>query len=258
MSSISFSPSETKLVYVAEGKEPDNDIADPLSKFHFVPDLGEKYGGKKRPTIFLYDWSREVGRVVVPLTFAEANSSNVLLAHPVFASDDKIIALGYEYSEDGRLLGIVYCPNRAASVWQLSLPTDFTGKETLTCAGLKLTSTGLACRSPRILRHDGQTKLVFASNSVGGPHYTCSKVDVLDLDKSELRTLVEIVHDPKPDAFPGLYTASFPVYPFLQLPTKESFLIVSSIWRSRTTVLLIPLANGNVVDLTPATEEQWS
>ncbi|EKM52425.1 uncharacterized protein PHACADRAFT_211679 [Phanerochaete carnosa HHB-10118-sp] len=257
-SSISFSPSETKLVYVAEGKEPDNDTADPLSKFRFIPDLGETYGGKKRPTIFLCDWSREAGRAVLPLTFAEVNSPSVLLAHPVFASDDKIIALGYEYSEDGRLLGIVYCRNRAASVWQLTLPNDSTGKEVLACAGLKLTSTGLACRSPRILRYGGQTKLVFASNSAGGPHDTCSKVDILDLDKLEPRTLVETVHDPKPDAFPGLYTASFPACPFLQSPSKESFLVVSSVWRSRTTVLLISLANGNVIDLTPATEEQWS
>ena len=123
MSSISFSPSETKLVYVAEGKVPEDDT-DPLSKFRFVPDLGETYGGKKRPTVFLYDWSRDVGGAVVPLAFAEPDAPNVLLAHPVFASENTIIALGYEYSEDGRLLGVIYCPNRTAGVWQLSLPGD--------------------------------------------------------------------------------------------------------------------------------------
>lgn len=263
MSSISFSPSETKLVYVAEGKEPgDNDPnADPLSKFRFVPELGETYGGKKRPTIFLYDWSREVGQAVSPLAFAEVDAPHVLLAHPVFASDDKIIALGYEYSEDGRLLGIIYCPNRAASVWQLSLPGDLSsiGQEVVKCASSKLTSSGVACRSPRVFRHGGRSTLAFASNPVGGPHHSCSEVQVYEFEKSELRTVVEIVHDPEPGAFPGLYTPSLPVYPFLHpSDNSEPFLAVSSVWRSRTTVLLVSLTTGKVVDLTPDSDEHWS
>lgn len=260
MSSISFSPSETKLVYVAEGKEPEDD-SDPLSIFRFVPDLGETYGGKKRPTVFLYDWSRDVGRAVVPLTFAEADAPNVLLAHPVFASDKTVIALGYEYSKDGRLLGVIYCPNRTAGVWQLSLPEDgwvTTDKEALRCYTSRLTGPGVACRSPRILRDGKQTRLVFASNPAGGPHHTCSKLEIFDLQARELKTLVDIVHDPEPGAFPGLYMPSLPVYPFIRLSSNEPFLAFSSSWRSRTTVVLVSLTDGRVIDLTPATDELWS
>ncbi|GJE89048.1 hypothetical protein PsYK624_051380 [Phanerochaete sordida] len=260
LSSVSFSPSEDKLVYVAEGKEPDNS-SDPLSKFRFVPELGEAYGGKKRPTIFLYDWSRGVDSAVAPLALAEADAPMVLLAHPVFASDEKIIALGYEYSKDGRLLGVIYCPNRVAGVWQLSLPNDrwvSAEEPTLRCSSTRLTRPGVACRSPRVFTHEGRTKLVFASNPAGGPHHTCSRLEVLDLETSKLRTIVEIIQDSGRDAFPGLYTPSLPVYPFLELPTRGPFLVVSSVFRSRTTVLLVSLTSGSTWDLTPATKEQWS
>lgn len=260
LSSISFSPSETKLVYVAEQKEDDSDNEnDPLAKYRFVPDLGETYGGRKKPVIFLYDWSLEAGKAVIPLARTD-ESQDVLLGHPVFAGEDKIVALGYESSADGRILGIIYCPNRPAGVWVLALPSELSvsGKEPLKCTSSKLTGPGLASRSPRVFQQDGRTRVVFASNPAGGPHHTCSRLQILDLETSKLTTLLDTVDDPEPGAFPGLYTASLPTYPFLQPSGFERFLIVSSVWRSRTTVLLVSISSGKVVDLTPDTAEHWS
>ena len=73
LASISFSPSETRVAYVAEQKDgkvnEDND--DPLRKYRFVPELGETFGGRKNPGIFLYEWSREPGKAVLSLEFAD-------------------------------------------------------------------------------------------------------------------------------------------------------------------------------------------
>lgn len=266
LSSISFSPSETKLVYVAEAKpEEDSSENDPLAKYRFVPELGEAFAGRKKPGIFLFDLSREVGQAVTALSLDSPPPSPPLLCHPIFVSEGKIAALGYEYSDDGRMLGVCYCPNRAAGVWELSLPSDLksAGNEPLRYTGKKLTLPGLACRSPRVFGQDGRSYILFASNAVGGPHHTCSRIELMDLDNLKTRILLDTVQDPSPTDFPGLYTSSLPAYPFLQPSAStsenlERFLIVSSQWRCRATVLLISLTTGNVSELTPDTGDHWS
>ena len=79
----------------------------------------------------------------------------------------------------------------------------------------------------------------------------------------ESRTLLETIADPEPAAFPGLYTPSLPIYPFIapgqpSTPAAEKCIVVSSVWRHRTTVLAIGLESGKVVDLTPDTDQHWS
>lgn len=256
------------MAYVAEAKpEEDGSESDLLAKYRFVPELGEAYGGRKKPVVFLLDLSRDVGQAVTALALSERSlpSSAPLLSHPVFASEHKIIALGYEYSDDGRMLGPIYCPNRVANIWELSLPQSnlkTEGKATLKCTGKKLTTSGLACRSPRVFKQDDRTFVLYASNAVGGPHQTCSRIQVTNLETAETRTLLETVQDPDSADFPGLYASSLPAYPFLQPASAEDprrFLIVSSVWRCRTTVLLLSLITGKVVDLTPDTDEHhWS
>ena len=260
VSSISFSPSETRVAYVAEAKAED-DKGDPIAKYRFTPDLGEAYNGRKKPCIFVMNLLSEAGRAVTPLALREP-SSGVPLCHPIFASEEKIVALSYELSEDGRMLGVIYCPNRPATLWVLSLPSNLDTEQegVLRCAGQRLTSPGLACRSPRAFTQHGQTFVVFASNAAGGPHNTCSRIEVANLAAADSRVLVDSVQDPTPDEFPGVYTPSLPAYLFLQPAGEhaEQFILVSSVWRCRTAVLLISLATGKVVDLTPETDDHLS
>lgn len=248
-------------MYVAEAKAED-DKGDLLAKYRFVPDLGEAYNGRKKPCIFLLNLSSGAGHAVTSLALREPSSEVTSLCHPVFASEEKVVALSYERSDDGRMLGVIYCPNRPAALWVLALPGNENAERggVLRCTGQKLTSPGLACRSPRVFTQHSQTFVLFASNAAGGPHHTCSRIEVASLATADTRVLVDSVQDPAPDEFPGVYTPSLPVYLLLQPAGEdaEGFLLVSSVWRCRTAVLLVSLVTGKVVDLAPDTDDHLS
>ncbi|KIK35388.1 hypothetical protein CY34DRAFT_17047 [Suillus luteus UH-Slu-Lm8-n1] len=53
--SLSFSPSETSLIYTSEFEATDDD---PYNKFRCTPHFGDTSRAKKRPTIFLFRWIR--------------------------------------------------------------------------------------------------------------------------------------------------------------------------------------------------------
>lgn len=254
LSSLSFSPSETKVVYTAEAMEGQSD-ADPFAKFRFVPDFGESYSGKKHPSVFLFDWGVQEKPTTARVAIEEpdAQTPKLLLGHPVFASENRIFAVGYEYYPDGRLLGVIYCPNRAAVLLDIALPDSLgDGKEKeLRCSSSRLTSADVSCRSPRILRDtDGSAShVVWVSNPAGGPHATCSSLHARNIETGETRTLVASVWDPKPKEFPGLFLNTLPVSPFVRI-TSRPWIVLSSTWRSRSTILLVSLDDGTVKDLT--------
>ncbi len=267
LSSLSFSPSETRLVYTAEAKSEDLPKEDHFAKYRFIPQFGESYPGKKQPTLFIFDWGSQEntqGPFVSSLSYVGASPNPTLMAHAVFASEDKVFATSYEYTKDGRILGVIYCPNRLTAIWDLSLPS-LTGQITksdgsVQCQSIRLTPNERSCRSPRVLMREGQSDLlVWLSNAVGGPHASCSSLHLKDLADGIDRTLVESVWDPQPADFPGLYITTLPTYPFVQLTNGSSkstpYVVASSIWRSRSTVLLICLDDGKVKDLTPDSDQ---
>ena len=45
------------MVYTAEANAPENEGDDSFAKFRFLPDYGEGYVGRKRPTIFIARWA---------------------------------------------------------------------------------------------------------------------------------------------------------------------------------------------------------
>ncbi|KAF7344008.1 Peptidase-S9 domain-containing protein [Mycena venus] len=239
-SALSFSPSEMALMYVAEANEP----TEPSEKFKFTPHLGEGFVGKKRPTIFIFRWDPSAIPCQTSLTSVSPilpEDYPVLFGQPVFSLLDTstIYATGYEYTRDGRLLGIRWCSNRPSGIWEIKLPStavdenDDSLATALRCVSTKLTPSNLSCRSPRIY-HDAAkntTKLFWLSCASGGPH---------------------AVWEPREsDGFPGLYfDANLPISPFIQLG-ENAYLIFSSTWGSRGTVLSVSMADGTVRDLTP-------
>ncbi|KAI0087538.1 Alpha/Beta hydrolase protein [Irpex rosettiformis] len=270
--SISFSPSESKIVYTAEGR-PDEPESDPLAKYRFTPNFGETYGGKKLPSVFLFDWKTSEKPTVFKITPAES-SAPALLGHPVFGNENQVFAVAYEYTGDHRLLGVIYCPNRQASIWEFTVPTAAVEEnlKDLKCIATKLTTGESAVRSPRV-HYDAQghaAHLIWLSNAVGGPHATCSALLIRDLSSNETSTLVKSVWDPELSQFPGLYLNTLPATPFLNTNNASTTsLVLSSIWRSRSVILQVGLSDGTVVNLTPddedvpyswtilSTDEQW-
>ncbi|KAJ7153100.1 Alpha/Beta hydrolase protein [Mycena crocata] len=271
-SALSFSPSESAVMYVAEGKEP----TDTAEKYKFVPHLGEGLVGKKRPTIFVFRWDSAASPCQASLTCVSPiipEDHTILFGQPVFSplEHGTIYATGYEYTRDGRLLAPRWCFNRPSGIWEIRLPSGVqaqgsTSDEPHTsfrCVSTKLTAAHLSCRSPRVY-HDKSTRtgtLFWLSCASGGPHAGTFALHAADLTAAPRnsafgRVLVDTVWDPRAeDGFPGLYpdNGNLPLSPFLTLAQgkKELHLVFSSTWGARTTVLLVSAADGSVRDLTP-------
>ncbi|PPQ82281.1 hypothetical protein CVT25_008431 [Psilocybe cyanescens] len=279
LGSLSFSPSETSILYIAEAKAPES--KDPFVKFRFNPDFGEGLSGKRRPAIFIFNWENPPSEDGDKRTLVQLKTDgDVRFGQAIFsANSDKIVyATGYEFTADGRILGIKGCFNRPSGIWRLKLASEppTRTEETkihplnIDASVQKLTSPHLSCRSPRILSHNGRSTLIWLSSLSGGAHLASSTLYSLDVTSDSSKPLeipspheplVGIVDTPGPqtNGFPGLYP-SYNILPDSSAlsPTGLSVL-VSSHWGSRTTVLQISLKDGLVRDLIPiSTLYSWS
>ncbi|KAJ7891008.1 Alpha/Beta hydrolase protein [Mycena olivaceomarginata] len=264
-SSLSFSPLELAFMYTAEANEP----TEAAEKFKFTPHLGEGLAGKKRPTIFIFRWDPSA----LPCQTSLASTTPFSSDKPVFSplAKSTIYSTGYEYTRDGRLLGIRWCHNRPSGVWEIKLPpttdtADDDSATSLRCVSKKLTPTNLSCRSPRVYYNAEKqaAKLFWLSCASGGPHAGTFSLHVSDLAAPEIKSQVlgDTVWEPREsDGFPGFYLdANLPVSPFIELG-GEVFLVFSSTWGSRTTVLLVSTADGTIRNLTPDSDGRlysWS
>ena len=282
LASLSFAPGESAILYTAEGKTPENE--DLFEKFRFNPDFGEGLVGKKRPVTFIFRWDpfhRSATSGKPKLSLVELKSEeNVRFGQAVFSpgSDNVIYATGYEFTSDGRILGIKYCANRPSGIWQLwldrqwlpDLDDNLNSATVITVTSQKLTPASLSCRSPRIL---GDSTLAWLACPTGGAHLRASALYCLHIPmvqdsynipypKFTETPLVPITNDipSAPDVFPGLFLYNnLPSSPNIVTgPESEpvSSIVLHSQWGSRTTVLLISTKDGNIVDLTPANKDE--
>ena len=111
LSSLSFSLSETSLIYIAEANVNGDDDAsnNPYPKFRHTPHFGEPPRTKKRPTIFLFRWTRssmstraaKQDMSLFAFSLAQDTQVPVLFTQATFATDHVIFATGYEHTKDG-------------------------------------------------------------------------------------------------------------------------------------------------------------
>ncbi|KAF5366775.1 hypothetical protein D9758_006498 [Tetrapyrgos nigripes] len=262
LSSISFSYKDRTVLYVAEKKTKPSIEKESTEGFSYTPSFGEGLPGKKTPIIFLFNWEKS------KLTTLSFPNPSILFGQPIFspAGNDTIYATGYEFTHEGRLLGIKFCFNRPFGIWEIKLPSDSqldaadddqkASPCALECKLRKLTPPDLSCRSPRIIVTNKSTQLLWISNATGGAHAGTAAIHSLDItttvDPANARVVVDRVWTPKDGEFPGLYCD--PVFvqsPFLRLRnTEQGSLVLHSTWGSTTRVLLISVDNGEVKDLT--------
>jgi acylaminoacyl-peptidase len=281
--SLSFAPSETAILYTAEGKAPET--TDTFEKFRFNPDFSEGLVGKKRPITFILRWnsSHQSNHPDKPkLALIELKSKqNVRFGQAVFSpnSDEIIYATGYEFTLDGRVLGLKGCYNRPSGIWKLTLhdqlpvPDKLNPATVLEVSVQKLTPASLSCRSPRTFERHGESTLAWLACPTGGAHVGASALYCLNIPSDYTssfilenadKPLVPIMHDEisSPLDFPGLYPSyNLPSSPTIVtlLESKSdlvSSIVVHSLWGSRTTILVISTQDGTVIDLTPASEEE--
>ena len=214
----------------------------------------------------------------------KSSKENVRFGQAVFSpkSDNIIYATGYEFTSDGRMLGIKWCQNRPCGIWKLSLDRlwqplfgdKLNPATVITVALQKLTPASLSCRSPRTFGHHGGSTLAWLACPTGGAHVRASALYCLDIsmeshtsylkttDKPLVPVTNYILSDPDVDAFPGLFPSyNLPSSPIIITELESEpvpSIVLHSQWRYRTTVLLISTRDGGVIDLTPANKEQDS
>ncbi|GAA5892740.1 hypothetical protein JCM6882_000570 [Rhodosporidiobolus microsporus] len=300
----SWHASSLALVYTAEAPPPKPDpkaTRPSRQKFHYEPDFGETFTGKREPTLFLLDLPSSplnslvrskdgadkptVHRLAFPDTVSSA-----WFGQPIFlptSSPDQVAlaATGYSALGDGRKLGIVYCQNRSARVYALSLevkteqpdedkPDDEPEKKFKIAKATPLSPEDRSSRSPRLApSSSGNTpQLVYISNPLGGPHASCGELHLASLFLSSSgeaqlqsdKVLVPVVDVPDAkspgagtasDPFPGMYVDQLPLEPFIASSSSVS-VVMGSIWRSRSVPLVVDLASGKVTSLAPWPERK--
>ncbi|THG95145.1 hypothetical protein EW145_g8014, partial [Phellinidium pouzarii] len=215
-SSYGFDRDETRFVYTAEANaDLENGTAGskdkvPFGKYRFAAPLGEKFLGRKRPTLFIFRWNEpsepqkasynsQTQPSAVTRIDPQNSSETVTLSFGQATLDESgstIYATGYEYLPDGRFSGIAGCYNRPSSIWSLKLDSpDDTETAVAQCTPLRLTPKDGSCRSPRYIKHDGQEYLVYLRHELGGPHHSCAQLRVLDFATMKDRVLVDTVMD---------------------------------------------------------------
>ena len=280
------------MVYIAEANPPENQADDSFAKFRFLPDYGEGYTGRKRPTIFIAQWvpngnsgvdnpsggniSPTVRAISVP-SCATSNAANISFGQAQFVTDDTLFATGYEYSEDGRRLGIRACFNRPTAIWELRLdPVELQLQHAadsepsvladpaaalIAISAAKISDPTRASRSPRPI--PGLNSALWFSHELSGPHASCFSLHCFDLQARETTTIVPTVDRIRGnlmDGFAGLYTESLLARPFVRLGGR-TYLLTRTSQGSRLEVILIDLEGPkSVVRLTPAEsgEDLWS
>jgi len=198
--SFEFSPDEKKLLYVAEKKvlksepfykrkKPDEaknggDAPKPAPRgeeFVFEQDWGEQLVGKKKSILAQYDIDGDTVKIL------EGTPENVCLAQPKYSPDGSYI-VGVAYYVEPRKLGLLFCPNRPSSIFQL----DFEGNYS------ELAQKDRAVKSP-IFTPDGKS-VVWLQRQTEGPHMSCmalvgAKTPIKK--DSEVTTIVDIVKKKK-------------------------------------------------------------
>lgn len=236
-----FSPDETKLIYIAEKKNPKSepfykrkkpeeqkennggDAPKPAPKgeeYLFEQDWGEQLVGKKASVIVQYDIESDTAKVL------EGIPENVCVAKTKYSLDGSYI-IGVAYFTDPRKLGIIYCTNRPSTIFQL----DFEGNY------YQLDLKSESVKSP-IFTPDGKS-LVWLQRKADGPHMAgmaLVKTSVPLNDKSKVQTVVDIVAKEKlinnNRTFYGIYNTGFPKRPWasnnrLLLNTNQKYTINS-------------------------------
>ncbi|KAF9491956.1 alpha/beta-hydrolase [Pleurotus eryngii] len=265
LSTLSFSPTESAVVYTAEANPPGKDSS-LLDRFRFTPSLGEGLPTRKRPTTFVYRWRDITDKDNILTTpsvihISVSHPTTVFFGQAAFISDTELLATGYEYTADGRLLGIKGCFNRPVGIWRIVVPSTAADVLDAYSSATKLTPSDRSCRSLRRVVPDPQSPIddvFWLSTTTGGVHAGCSTLHRYNSRTSEEpRVVLESVWEAKDGSFAGLYLDGLSQRPFLKAQGK-TYLACHSMKRSRLTALLIDVDGRSVFELTPGELDSWA
>ncbi|KAH9053329.1 alpha/beta-hydrolase [Lactarius vividus] len=234
----------------AEANSPADDL---FSKFRFLPNYGKRYVGWKRPTLFLARRAQNAEShaegatpTVHGITLPATSNASISFGQAQFVTDDILLATGYEFSEDGRRLGIMAYYNRPTAMRELKL--DLAQDAIVALSATKLSDPSRASRSPRPI--SGTSAALWLSHELGGPHASCFSLHKFALHAgtagaeaptaSVLIPVVDKIRDGFMDGFVGLYVDSLLARPFVRTDGR-AYLFTRTSQRSRLEVILVDL-----------------
>lgn len=268
--SFSFNQQEDSILYSAEAHPPKSEQGNEAisqQSFDFVPPLGEKFGQRLRPSIFLLRFRGESKDFTPSLFQLKPPRESLYLGQAVFSPDGNAFLTGYDTIKDGRRLGIFLCTNRPASIYSVTLPPQDQKAEkvfeTLKIAEkdfVKLSGDKFSARSPRVFideKNKGSGHLVFVGNQEGGPHNDCAAIYGIELSSSSkpsasnVKELLPILKEPDQDGFAGAYLDQLPSKPFILNGKSEIELMFDTIVGSRRVPMLLNLSTKKYRALAP-------
>jgi hypothetical protein len=271
------------LVYTAESNAPENEGGDSFAKFRFLPDYGEGYIGRKRPTTFIVQLAPNAESVDA-LSGGNVSPTVRAISVPSSATSNASISLGqaqfvadHEYWEDGRRLGIKACFNRSTAIWELKLdPADLhlqhaadsepslladPAAALIVISATKISDPNRASRSPFSI--PGSNAALWFFHKLGGPHASCFSLHRFDLQTRETTTIipaVEIAQENFMDGFAGLYAENLLARPVVRSGGR-AYLFTRTSQGSRLEVILVDLEQPETVVRLTAAESSvdlWS
>ncbi|XP_069592070.1 acylamino-acid-releasing enzyme isoform X2 [Ranitomeya imitator] len=246
--SLSWSHSETHLLYIAEKKRPktksffdaghltteeEEDGAEKTVKgdqFVLHEDWGECLVGKSVPALCVLDI--ESGNISV----LEGIPADVSPGQAFWSPDDTgVLFVGWWHSPYH--LGLKYCANRRSALFFV----DLTGGkcETLSC-------DSSAVFSPRL--SPDKCRVVYLQCAALGPHLQCCQMLMYDWYTKVTSCVVDIVSRPADGQFGGIYTSL--LAPFCWSADSRR-VIIDTVLRSRQVLFVVDIMTGMVTALQP-------
>ncbi|XP_063961640.1 acylamino-acid-releasing enzyme-like isoform X2 [Lytechinus pictus] len=247
-SCLEWSSCESKLLYVAEKKQPkavsyfdrsenvchrENPTSQPKDReptvkgdqFVYRQDWGENLVGKHCPVPCILNL--HTGQVTIP----ESLPSDISVCQAVWTPDcNGIVFTGYE-NEPYRL-GMYFCRNRKSAIYHLDLSSQ-------TCNIISVTDRSV--RSP-VFSPDG-SRLIYVQNACHGPHQQCSQLMLYDWISKKTKVAVDVVQRPTDSRpFPGLYVGRLKQECWLDNNT----ILLHNDWRSCQTIIEVDVFSGEV------------
>lgn len=266
--SVSWSPDESMVVYVADRPEPESPKSDdpqeswahPLHfKFHENArgPFGEAYQNRRSPTLFIADL---VDRKTYLICTKKMSKEETLFGEPQWSPDGKFIAATMRWRTfvDADLrpqsdeclpndLGLRYCYNRYSSIVVFVVPQAPTAMSSKTvqmkAVSSKVDAEDFCCNSPRF-SPDSKDLIYLSSPRYGAerangrvlPHNSTRVLRYVRISEdgiSDPCTLIPVPEDPSSTGFPGLYLHSLIEYPWL----NANSIVLNSVWGSVNKVM---------------------
>lgn len=184
---LAWSPSEHKLLYVAEKKTPKSksyfseakaeatDKAVEGTSFEYKEDWGELLMEKYQPMACVLDLDNK------KVTVIDWLPENMSYGQAVWGGDDDtVFVIGW--NNDPYKIGLIYCPIRKNTLFRVNLK-DKTYITIQTTTGPNDNKKEAMCVWSPVVSRQGR-KLVYLDNPLGGPHRHTSRLVVIDVATS--------------------------------------------------------------------------